>query len=112
MEKKEDEADESVAVVSGGKEEELQIVPELIGVHAAFIVPSGATTTFADQMLLVKRSFAKQSIHEQNTQHTAECAHVHAAHVFSFVLTTMAYTRCLHSKKWSIVSGLFHKGCY
>ena len=49
-------------------------------------------------MLLVKRSFAKQSIHEQNTQHTAECAHVHAAHIFSFVLTTMAYTRCLHSK--------------
>ena len=49
MEEKEDEADESVAVVSGGKEEELQIVPELIGVHAAFVVPSGDTSKFADQ---------------------------------------------------------------
>ena len=91
----------------------MQIVPELIGVHAAFIVPSGATPKFADQMLLVKRSFGKQAIHEQNLLSTlAECAHVHAAHIFSLVLTTMAYTHCLHSKKWSLVSGMFHKGCY
>ena len=91
MEKKEDEADESVAVVSGGKEEELQIVPELVGVHAAFVVPSDDPSKFADQA--PGRTKVRKT--EQNTQHAAECAHVLAAHIF--VLTTMSYTRCLHS---------------
>ena len=49
--------------------------------------------------LLVERSFAKQSVHEQNVLSTlAECAHVHAAHVISLVLTTVAFTHCLRSK--------------
>ena len=46
---KEDDAEESDAVVSEGKEEELQIVPELVGVHAAFVVPSDDRSKFVDQ---------------------------------------------------------------